>query len=117
MPLSIADSDNDAIYMKTNESLAYRIDFAWSVYQGKDIFEDVLRKKALTFLIEAFKLQNADRQKIPLLIAYLIQKRENQDNGKLNKGLVRSLGLFKANPEDDKKSDPKYSLCLDEKSL
>jgi hypothetical protein len=55
MPITLADIENDDIYLEAKDTLAHRIDFAWSVYTDGSL-DNI--EKAEKFLIYAFDIKN-----------------------------------------------------------
>ncbi|MDF1645479.1 MAG: hypothetical protein P1U61_00650 [Legionellaceae bacterium] len=74
MAISIDDVRNANIYLEEKDTLANRIDFAWSVYTHKTDYGDDDKKKAFEFLVYAFDI--SDIQDVNVKLIELMAERD-----------------------------------------
>lgn len=74
MPLAPKDFIDGKIYLEENNSLALKVDYAWSLYSAS-FYNKQIKEKALQFLLFAFDIPNTNKN-MPQLLERLMVKRE-----------------------------------------
>ncbi|MDF1645483.1 MAG: hypothetical protein P1U61_00670 [Legionellaceae bacterium] len=80
MTINISDLDDATIYFEATDTLANRIDFAWSVYTHKTDYSEEEKEKAFYFLVYAFDIsdvQDVNAELIELMAERDLYKSDN----------------------------------------
>jgi hypothetical protein len=82
MGVNLTDLNNNKIYLEVTDTLARRIDFAWSIYSDKTHDDKDEKQKALFFLMYAFDISDvatANTQLIDLMKERNLYKTKNPE--------------------------------------